>query len=428
MVIFSVVAFRADLVGYQQRSLARFAPNHELIVVNNGPEFQVVSRECGLRGLRCLCVPERPGGDPSTNHVRALNYLWREHAAAMGCDVSIFDMDVFPLAQVRLDRWLADGQIVGVRQVRGTTTYLWPGMLFIRSDVPSRPLLSFDVGVFGGHACDTGGAISEFLVQHPGIRVHYLAERAIVAEDLPVQLRPLFRPHFLWNLIGETYFHLGSATNWRNLPSDAEQQRNTVAKRWIDDLCRDAVVTISDDHIVTPDVKLGAATNDEFPGFREDYLVLHCLLRWCQPKRVMEVGTQWGTGTNIIKNAVPDAEVFSLDLPDELAHLSTYFIQDVGAKCRRPYIQLRGDSRTFDFSPYRPLDAWFIDGEHSYHHVCRESQEAYATDAKLVVWHDCDIPEVWRAVLDSRKDEYDLYRVQGTRIGYAVRKESNTRP
>ena len=179
--------------------------------------------------------------------------------------------------------------------------------------------------------------------------------------------------------------------------------------------------------IVTPELSAGAILNEGFPGFREDYLLLHCLMRREQPKRVMEIGTNIGNGTKIIKNAVPDAEVFSLDLPPDQVHKSLIRAGDggsrVGSACRGlDYTQLHGNSLTFDFTPYAPLDAWFIDGDHVYENVLLESKQAEATGAHLIVWHDCDIKGVWRGVTEVMQDSgFTLHRVSTTRIGFALR-------
>ena len=72
-----------------------------------------------------------------------------------------------------------------------------------------------------------------------------------------------------------------------------------------------------------------AILNEEFTGFKEDYLVLHSLIRKYQPDTFFEIGTNMGTGTNIICNAMGFSDdvlnigqVYSLDLPTELAHIS----------------------------------------------------------------------------------------------------------
>lgn len=183
----------------------------------------------------------------------------------------------------------------------------------------------------------------------------------------------------------------------------------------------------------------GAILNEEYHGFREDYLILHCLLRKYNIKSVFEVGTNMGTGTKIIKNAImpyyndDDTVVYSLDLPTELAHISLQHPisegkgDSVGHRCDLPFIQLRGDSMNFDYSPY-PAEAYFIDGEHDYMHPKHEAMHAIRNKARLIIFHDADMGPVYNAIIDAFQTvqqhnvfEYKLYRVKDTRIAYAVR-------
>lgn len=181
--------------------------------------------------------------------------------------------------------------------------------------------------------------------------------------------------------------------------------------------------------IYTDELAEGAILNTEYHGFREDYLILHCLLRKYQPKSVWEYGCNMGTGTKIICNAVPKAKVYSFDLPTELAHVSLQHPisegkgDSVGHKCDLPFELIRGDSLTFDLSGY-PCDAYYVDGEHDYEHPYRETINLLQHNPKLVIYHDSDIQEVYNAIVDGFKgrDDYELFRVTDTRIAYAVRK------
>jgi hypothetical protein len=186
--------------------------------------------------------------------------------------------------------------------------------------------------------------------------------------------------------------------------------------------------------ICTPELLAGAIENNEYHGFREDYHVLWCLLKKYNPASVFEIGTNMGTGTNIICHALPQAKVYSLDLPTELAHVSLQHpISEgkgdaVGSKCKLPFTQLRGDSLTFDYSQY-PCEAYFIDGEHDYDHPMHETDEVLSEMPQIIIWHDSDIINVWEAIKDAVNchndyygDQYDLYRVTDTRIAYAVKK------
>jgi len=184
--------------------------------------------------------------------------------------------------------------------------------------------------------------------------------------------------------------------------------------------------------IVTPELLQGAIENREFEGFLEDYHILHALLRKYNPNSVFEIGTNCGRGTSIICNAIPDAKVYSLDLPTELAHISLQHpINEghgdrVGYLCQFPFTQLRGDSMTFDFSKHI-CEAYYIDGEHSYKNVFLETTNILNINPQLIIWHDTNIPEVCSAIIDVfnnhvERENYYLCRVTNTRISYAKRK------
>ena len=179
--------------------------------------------------------------------------------------------------------------------------------------------------------------------------------------------------------------------------------------------------------IVTPELLKGAIENNEFEGFRQDYHVLVCLLKIHKPKTFLEIGTNMGRGTKIIKNALGrESTVYSLDLPTELAHNSLQHPineghgDKVGELCNLPFTQLRGDSMTFDFSAY-PCEAYFVDGEHDFDHPFRESIKVAELRPKLIVWHDADIECVYQAITEAMTNNpYTLFRVIDTRIAYAV--------
>lgn len=183
--------------------------------------------------------------------------------------------------------------------------------------------------------------------------------------------------------------------------------------------------------IVTPELLQGAIENKEYHGFLQDYHVLHCLMRIHKPKTVFEIGTNMGLGTKIIKNAVgEEAQVFSLDLPTELAHISLQHPinegkgDSVGHKCNLPFTQLRGDSMKFDYAKY-PCEAYYIDGEHDYDHPHHETKEVIKQKPNLIVWHDSDIKVVYQAIIDAfiKNNDYELFRVADTRIAYAVKRK-----
>jgi len=168
--------------------------------------------------------------------------------------------------------------------------------------------------------------------------------------------------------------------------------------------------------------------------FVKDYICLHILLKkhGSKFKRFLEIGTNMGVGTKIIKNALGNkCDVMTLDLPTELAGLSKQHpINEgkgdaVGSLCDLPFIQLRGDSLKYNYKNHYPIDGWFIDGEHDFQHPNHETKEAIKSKAKLIVWHDADMDDVYSGIYDAfigNNDNYKLFRVTGTRIAYAIKK------
>lgn len=185
--------------------------------------------------------------------------------------------------------------------------------------------------------------------------------------------------------------------------------------------------------IVTPELLEGVIENNEYHGFREDYHVLHCLLKIHKPKTFLEIGCNMGVGTKIIKNALGfNSQVYSLDLPTELAHISLQHpISDgkgdkVGSKCDLPFTLLRGDSMEFDFGQY-PCEGYYIDGEHTTKAVKHETAEILKLNPKIVIYHDTDMPEVMQGILEAlelarNSKKYEFTRVADTRISYLLKK------
>lgn len=177
-----------------------------------------------------------------------------------------------------------------------------------------------------------------------------------------------------------------------------------------------------------------AIINDGYFGFKEDYLVLHCLLRKYNPNSILEIGTHRGIGVNIICNAIPKSSVYSLDLPYDKKNYSEQYpsttineekVEEerdlIGYLAKYPYTQLRGDSLSFDFSKY-PCEAYWIDAEHDYIHPFHETTEVLKNHPLLIIWHDSDMEPVYKAIVDSMEGKpYTLYRVEDTRITYAIR-------
>lgn len=196
---------------------------------------------------------------------------------------------------------------------------------------------------------------------------------------------------------------------------------------------------ISFNEIVKSPYSDKAYVRNDFPGFREDYLVLHSLIRKYEPNTFMEIGTSTGLGTKVICTAMKirkfrifkmNKRVYSLDVPPGTNPKIIYpegedgHPSEPGKYCNLPYTQLFGNSLNFDFSQYYPIDGWFIDGKHNSEYAKNDTEQALKSNPILIVWHDMQIQGVADAVLEvmNQHNNYDLFRVLDTRIAFAVRK------
>lgn len=193
--------------------------------------------------------------------------------------------------------------------------------------------------------------------------------------------------------------------------------------------------------IVTRKLRQGAIIRTGFVGFKEDYLGIHCLIRKYLPLTFGEIGTSSGAGTNIICNAMgisryffwknKGKKVYSIDVPPGTDPKKIYpgaedgHPQKAGALCRFPYTQIFGDSTKFDFSPYYPIEAWFIDGKHDFKYAKKDTDQALKSNPSLIIWHDKQIDGVTEGILEAMKEQnqYQLFDLEHTRLIFAVRKD-----
>src|SRR3990167_8921347 len=136
---------------------------------------------------------------------------------------------------------------------------------------------------------------------------------------------------------------------------------------------------------------LNAPVRDDFPGFKEDYLVLYCLIKKYSPQTFFEIGTSSGNGTKIICKAMGfrlffnkknKKKIFSIDVPPGTNSKEIYpdaedgHPKSTGIDCKLPFTQVFGNSLDFDFSPYYPIEGWFIDGKHNYIYTKNDTEQA----------------------------------------------------
>lgn len=161
--------------------------------------------------------------------------------------------------------------------------------------------------------------------------------------------------------------------------------------------------------------------------------VVAALGRIRNARMIFEIGTYDGATTALLARANPAASIFTLDLPttehyeasvaEEARNIRSGGVGSLVSPAQHDHVtQLRGDSRTFDFSPwYGRVDMVIVDGGHTYDCVAADSDNALKMihSGGLVVWDDYipGWPEVV-SVVDGLPEEIRLriFRPNGTQL------------
>lgn len=125
-----------------------------------------------------------------------------------------------------------------------------------------------------------------------------------------------------------------------------------------------------------------------------DLALLKILAEKLSAKTYFEIGTWRGESVANVASLVPecyslnlsDEELLRRNLSQEYVNLHRHFSQE------NPKIKhLFGDSRSFDFEPYYgKIDLVFVDGDHHYDSVVKDTETAFKLVSKsgAIVWHD----------------------------------------
>lgn len=165
--------------------------------------------------------------------------------------------------------------------------------------------------------------------------------------------------------------------------------------------------------------------NVRFRGWNMDPMEVYCLMGAVMlrdARTIFEIGTYDGATTASLATAAPDASIYTLDLHEG----SELPAGEVGVEYRRAgvenVIQLWGDSRTFDFSPwYGAVDVVIVDGGHEYDVVRSDSDQALALIGPngVIFWDDYSehYPSVVRAVDEiGQSKRLDIVKLEGTAV------------
>jgi predicted O-methyltransferase YrrM len=152
-------------------------------------------------------------------------------------------------------------------------------------------------------------------------------------------------------------------------------------------------------------VEIGAIDPDTGHANHVDMLYVVAVARYRRAMAIFEFGTYLGRTTYHLALGNPDAVVHTLDLRPELVrpeqkiggairsviergHQGAFFRD---TPCASRIRQLHGDSRSFDYAPFRgKMDFIFIDASHLYEFVRNDTSKAMEMLAPggIVLWHD----------------------------------------
>jgi hypothetical protein len=169
-----------------------------------------------------------------------------------------------------------------------------------------------------------------------------------------------------------------------------------------------------------------------------DTLALLSVLVDRSPRSVLEIGTFDGHTTRLMAINLPDAEIHTIDLPEDFSDINAGMPKDdwhlissrrVGSQYRSdPSIksvrQHFGDTATYDFPA---VEIFFIDGAHTYSYVRNDTEKALRSPGvKTLIWHDSDQlhREVTQWLVEMIHSGYHVRQIEGTNL--AILEVDNT--
>lgn len=168
------------------------------------------------------------------------------------------------------------------------------------------------------------------------------------------------------------------------------------------------------------------------PSLLETFLLISAA-RAVGAKSIFEFGTCRGaTSLNLAMNT--DAQIYTLDLDQQIEHIyptdkacaevhlaNLNSLDFIGTEWDSRVTVLNGNSREFDFSPYRSqMDMCFIDGGHDYHTVASDTESAFRMVAgkkrSCIAWHDYRHPDNSgnTYLIDSVARERTIWHIEET--------------
>ena len=150
------------------------------------------------------------------------------------------------------------------------------------------------------------------------------------------------------------------------------------------------------------------------------------------PRSILEIGTFNGYTTLLMALNLPEAEIHTIDLPEDFQDLGPRngLVKDdfhliasrrVGCEYRaEPSVktihQHFGDTAEYDLPA---AEFYFIDGSHTYSYARNDTERALASGAaKTLVWHDCDRHHcgVTQVLVEMLEAGRPVRRIAGTNL------------
>lgn len=151
------------------------------------------------------------------------------------------------------------------------------------------------------------------------------------------------------------------------------------------------------------------------------------IVRALRARRVFEFGTFIGRTTRMFAMNAPDAEIFTLDLPEGILDKNLAIGRDfIGTPEASRIHRLTGDTRTFDYAPYHgTADFVWVDACHDYEFVVNDTAAALKVvrPGGWIGWHDYRHTAWWAGVTRHLREIYQRFplikHIRGTTMAVA---------
>jgi hypothetical protein len=152
------------------------------------------------------------------------------------------------------------------------------------------------------------------------------------------------------------------------------------------------------------------------------------IIQFVNAKNILEIGTFIGNTTlNMAINS--NARIVTVDLAPVITSRSRFSTNprqtpsEVGYRFKNSHYKVKqvfADSTKLDWKTLKPpFDVIFIDGEHRYDHVKKDTENALKY-GKVIIWHDyCNYKDIAKVVEEC---PIETHAIMGTRLAVGINK------